>query len=373
MNIVLVTPLLNVGGGQRYISNLANQWAANGHNVFIIILRKDEIFYEISDKVKVIQFTFDYSGFLDKFLIGVQTGLKLRKTIKQIEPDFVLSILSTTNVLTIISTLFLDVKLFVRDAFSPTRKTNFIEKYSRKYLYRFAEGVIAQTKEIKEFTEKETGNNNVKVIPNPVVKCNTNIHSKRKKIILNVGALIRRKGQRFIIEACAKINNPDWKFVFLGEGYDRESLENLITELNVEDKIELLGSVKNVNEWLFKSSIFVFPSSLEGLPNALIEALSAGLPCVSFDCETGPRDLINDGENGFLVPVGDIDLLTLRIMELMNDEELRNRLGKKAMESTDRLSVEKIAEEVLQFCTESKNINYHENSNSSRRFRYQAE
>ncbi len=367
MNIVLVTPLLNVGGGQRYISILANHWASLGYNVFIIVLRKNEIFYKISDKVTIIQFTFNYSGIVNKMIIGLRTGSKLRKIIKQIQPDFVLSILSTTNVLTIISTFFLKTNIIVRDAFSPSRETKFIEKYSRKYLYRFAAGVIAQTKEIKEFTEKETANRNVKVIPNPVVKTHFDTTIERKNIVLNVGALTHRKGQGFLIEACARINAPDWKFVFLGEGEDREYLEKLIVELNVEDKIELVGSVKNVDDWLLKSSIFAFPSSLEGLPNALIEALASGLACVSFDCDTGPRDLINDGENGFLIPVGDIDLLTLRIKELMNDKKLRDKFSVKGIESTDRLNVDKIASEVLEFCIKTKKIKHHENSNSSRR------
>ena len=165
--------------------------------------------------------------------------------------------------------------------------------------------------------------------------------------------MTHRKGQRYIIEACARINDPDWKFVFLGEGEDRKNLEKLIEDLKVGDKVELMGSVKNVDEWLLESSIFVFPSFLEGLPNALIEALSAGLPCISFDCDTGPRDLIQDGENGFLVPVGDIDLFTLRIRELMNDKELRNKFSAKAIDSTDRLNVDKISKEVLEFCAKT--------------------
>ncbi len=353
MNIVLVTPLLNVGGGQRYISILANHWAELGHNVFIIILRKSDVFYKISDKVTIIQFTFGYSGIINKMFVGLRTGWKLRKIIKQIQPDFVLSILGTTNVLTIFSTFFLKTKIFVRDAFSPTRETKFIEKYSRKYLYRFAYGVIAQTKEIKEFTENETGNLNVKVIPNPVVNIHLDKNIKRKNIVLNVAALMRRKGQRYLVEACSRINAADWKFVVLGEGQNRKNLEKLIVEFKVEDKFELMGSVKNVDQWLLESSIFAFPSSLEGLPNALIEALAAGLPCVSFDCETGPRDLIEDGENGFLVPVGDIDLLTLRIKELMNNAQLRDKFSTKAIESTDRLNVHKIANEVLEFCTKT--------------------
>ena len=222
----------------------------------------------------------------------------------------------------------------------------------RKYLYKFADGVIAQTAEIKESVEKDTGNKKVRVIQNPVRSFHVDERLQREKIVLNIGALTTRKGQRFFIEACARINSPDWKFIILGEGELRTNLENLIKEYGVQDKVQLMGAVKNIDEWLLKSSIFVFPSVLEGLPNSLIESMSAGLACVSFDCETGPRDLINDGKNGFLVPVRDIDLLTLRISELMKSEELRKEFSKEAMKSTKKLHISYISQEVLDFCTE---------------------
>ena len=89
---------------------------------------------------------------------------------------------------------------------------------------------------------------------------------------------------------------------------------------------------------------------LEGLPNALIEAMTAGLPCISFDCDTGPRDLIEDGKNGFLVPVGDIDLLVERIENLIQNTELRKKFAKNAIKTTKKFKTETIAAEVLKFC-----------------------
>lgn len=351
INIVLVTPVLDLGGGQRYITNLANYWAETGHNVTIIILRSErEIFYKISDKVKIIKLDYSFTNKANKAINGIKTMFILRKKIRQIQPHFVLSILSTTNILTIISTTFLKTKVIVRDAFSQERKRNKFDKIGRKIFYGKANGIIAQTKEIKDFTEKEIGYANIKVIPNPVREIKQNEKIKKEKIILNVGRLHSNKGQKFFIEACSKINAPDWKFVILGEGDLRKTLEQQIRDLNIQHKIEMPGAVKNIDDWLLKSSIFVFPSILEGLPNALIEAMTAGLPCVSFDCETGPRDLIKDGENGFLVPLNNSKKLEARIEELIHNPELREIFSQEAIKTTKKLKVEYIAEEVLDFC-----------------------
>lgn len=349
--IVIVTPMLNLGGGQRYVSVLANYWAETGHKVTMIILRKKkEIFYDISDKIEIIKLNYSSDNRLYKSLLGLRTMIQLRNAIKKRKPDFVLSILSTTNILTIISTLFLNTKVIVRDAFSQERKRSYLDLLGRKYCYPKATGIIAQTKEIKKFTEEKIKCKNIKVIANPVREIKQDEKIKREKIILNVGRLHANKGQEFFINACARIDSPDWKFVILGEGDLRPSLEKQISDLNIQDRLTMPGAVKNVDEWLLKSSIFVFPSVLEGLPNALIEAMTAGLPCVSYDCETGPRDLINDGENGFLVTLGDFESLVKRIETLINDEDLRNKFSNEAMKTTKKLKVDTIAKEVLDFC-----------------------
>lgn len=353
MKIVFVTPLIDLGGGQRYITELANYWASNGKKVSIFVLRKSESFYNISDNVNIVKFDYQDSSKFSNLFNGLKIIIKLRKNIKQIKPDFVLSIVSAVNILTIISSLFLDTKVITRDVFSHTRNRKYFDKLGRKFFYRFANGMIAQTSEIKFFIEKETGCKNINVIPNPVRNFNSNTSVKKEKLIINVGRLNAQKGQKYFIEACSKINIPGWKFIVLGEGKLRKILENKIMELSVTNKVELPGAVKNVDDYLLKSSIFVFPSLYEGLPNALIEAMSAGLPCVSFDCETGPRDLINDGQNGFLVPVGDVDLLVSRIVELINDSELREKFSREAIKTTDKFKIEKISDKVLSFCSKS--------------------
>lgn len=353
VKIVFVTPALDMGGGQRYVTELANYWANKGHIVSIISLRNLDNFYDISNKVEIVKFNYQYSGRISKLFAGIKLMFQLRKIIKLRQPDFVLSILSTTNILTIISTTFLKTRIIIRDAFSNDRKRKKLDIFLRKILYRRANGIIAQSKEIKIDIENNTDSKNVRVIPNPIRQFDIERMTIREKILLNVGRLHTQKGQKYFIEACAKINRPDWKYIVIGEGNSRESLEKQIKKLNGQCNIQLKGAIKNIDEWLLKSSIFVFPSLYEGLPNALIEAMSAGLACVSFDCETGPRDLIKDGKNGFLVPVGEVEQMVSKIQELIDDEELRIRFSKEAIKTTKPLNTQSIADQVMNFCISS--------------------
>lgn len=347
----MVTPSLYVGGGQRYISEIANYWDKLNHDITVIVLCKKDVFYKLSPTISIIKLKSSNNGKVGNPYVAIKTIVELRKTIKALDPIFTLSILGSINILTIISTFNLKTKVFIRDAFSPSRKRGFFEGLGRKYLYKKANGIIAQTEEIKLNIEKESRANNVNVIGNPVRDIEMTSFNKRDKIVLNIGALIPRKGQKYFIKACSQLKSQGWKFVILGEGNYRKNLESIISENDLGDCVKLIGNEKNVDKWLKRSSIFVFPSLLEGLPNALIEAMAAGLACVSFDCETGPRDLIIDNENGFLVPIGDFDQLKLKIRTLMDDDKLRLKFSTNANITSKRYKSNVIGEKVLEFCT----------------------
>ena len=354
MKIVLVLPLLGHGGGQRFITEIANYWSGLNHNVSIISLRKGESFYKISDEVSVIELGYveiECKGRIKRLRSRINTFFDLRKEISKIEPDFVLSILSSTNLLTILAAGKLRTRVYVNDVMSPFRKRSFIEKKSRKILYKKADGIIALTKIAKKMIFEETGNKNIVVIPNPVKEILVDNNVKKEKIILNIGRLHPDKGQKYFLKVCAKLNNPEWKFVILGEGSLRKSLEELAIELNISDRIFMPGAVNNIDEWLSKSSIFAFTSVSESWGIALTESMTAGLPAVSFDCDVGPREMIEDGKNGFLVPVENIDIFTSRIAQLINDEELRKKISINAKKDSDKYKIEKIGNEILEFCT----------------------
>ncbi len=356
MKIVLVTPLLDHGGGQRFITELANYWVTLKHDVTIILLRSGESFYPILDNVKIQEL--GYAGVvgqnkLNKCIRVIDTLYKLRKKIKQIQPEFVLSILSSTNILTIAATRNLKTNVFVNDVMSPYRNRTSFEKKMRNILYKRADGVIALTNIAKEIIYKETKSKNITVIPNPVKEVKIFKDIKKEKIILNVGRLVYDKGQKYLLKAYTKLNRPDWKVVILGEGNRRKSLEKLSNKLNIKNQILMPGAVKNIDEWLSKASIFAFPSVSESWGLALTESMAAGLPSVSFDCDVGPREMIRDGENGFLVPVADVDLFAKRIGQLIDNKELRIKFSKNAKKEAEKYKIKKIGNRILEFCTNS--------------------
>lgn len=352
MKIVLVISSIAQGGAERVMSELANEWSQKGHEVHLIILTQQKDFYKISEKVEIHRLALPLNQNLFDRLSSLFSVLKnLRNTIRNINPEFVLSFMNKYNIFTIISTLGLHRNIIVSERDSPTEKLHFITDKLRKYTYRFANGVICQSKLSVNFIINETKQKNVIAIPNPLKKINLDENIKREKIILNVGRLVDKKGQDQLLEAFSRLNNiNDWKLILLGEGILRDTLEKKIKELKLENKVILMGSVKNVDEWLNKSSIFVFPSLFEGFPNALAEAMASGLACVSYDCDTGPRDIIRNAENGFLVDLNNINLLTERIQTLINDKELREKFSKEAKKISSTLNKEKIANDYLNFC-----------------------
>ena len=166
--------------------------------------------------------------------------------------------------------------------------------------------------------------------------------------------MVTEKGQKYLIESFSKINHLDWTLVILGDGPLRNELESQIELLNLKERVILLGTVNNVDEWLARASIFAFSSISEGFPNSLSEAMSAGLPCVSFDCDAGPRDLIIDGLNGFLVPLKDVFEFSKKINQLILNPDLRLSIGQEASSIGTRLDSTKIAHEYLRFLVSAK-------------------
>jgi len=183
MKIVIVASDLFIGGSQRYLSSLANYWQSCGHDINVVKLSYDH---------------------LDKFLrpfLSLYTWFQLRINLNRIKPDFVLSNLGTTNILTLLSNIRLGYKVFIRDAFGPTRRKGLLERFLRKQMYPRSAGIIAQSNEIKKNLLTEFQDARVEVIGNPVRKMKNTKHLKREKIVLNVAALIKRKGQKIGLNA----------------------------------------------------------------------------------------------------------------------------------------------------------------------------
>lgn len=349
MKIILVIATLTQGGAERVMSELANQWTREKHDVHIVLLAKSELFYKLNEDVIVHQLGFENRNPLQKIFSEINVFFKLRRLLKNETPDFVMSFMTKYNIFTIIASSFLKLKIFVSDRSNPNKQLPFIIKIMRNISYRFTAGIIAQTTLSKDLLKNTIKDANIKVIPNPVKKIHQYPLIKREKIILNIGRLIPQKGQSYLIDAFSLINDMSYKLVILGEGPLRKDLEKQIEFLGLKNRVLMPGSVVNVDEWLAKASIFAFSSVSEGFPNALIEAMAAGLPCVSFDCDAGPRDIIVDNVNGFLIPEMNINLMSDKIKELIINPNLRIKIGREALKINTQLDKEIIAQKYLLF------------------------
>lgn len=189
---------------------------------------------------------------------------------------------------------------------------------------------------------------NIHVITNPITIDSEAIFAPLKsKIALAVGRLTKEKGFEYLIEAWKIVQKqqPEWELHIYGEGELKETLEQQIKQNGLQGVVSLKNPVKTIEQVYEQSSLFVLSSRFEGFGLALLEAMSCALPVVSFDCKYGPTQFIQNGKNGFLVPLGNTQLLAENILKLLNDESLRKEMGKSAKKTAQDYSVPSIMKE----------------------------
>jgi glycosyltransferase involved in cell wall biosynthesis len=189
-------------------------------------------------------------------------------------------------------------------------------------------------------------NNNKKaiVIPNPLIINHTKRSMLDRKVVLSVGKLTRGKNFAAQIRSWAKIHSryPDWKLAIVGDGEEKANLDTLIRQLQLTDCVDLIGAKDDISDYMAGASVFVSTSLSEGFGLVIIEAMSFGIPVVSYDCPCGPKDIISDGIDGFLVPTGNEQMLTEKICCLIEHDDMRKRMGGCALKSVERFSMDVI-------------------------------
>lgn len=353
--ICLAIHSLQAGGMERVIAELAGFFFKKENVTVHIVLYgiKRDIFYRLPEGIFIHKpsFAFDDNK---RLLSTVRTILFLRKKIRAINPDTVLSFGEYWNSLVLLSTLGMGYPVFVSDRSQPDKSLGKVQDLLRKRLYPFAKGVIAQTEKAKEIYQSIYKHRNITVIGNPIREIAFAGDSvERENIVLMVGRLIKTKHQDKLIELFVRINQPGWKLVIVGYDHlkqnNMEKLQALVKELDAADKVVLAGKQYDVETYYLKSKIFAFTSSSEGFPNVIGEAMSAGLPVVAFDCVAGPAEMIHDNKNGFLIPLFDYDLFQQKLALLMSDDMLRETMGYTAKQSIQQFDVDSIGNQFYNF------------------------
>lgn len=328
--IALVIPGLAAGGAERVMSILANEFSKQKDiQVHLILYVKPNIFYQLNEGVIIHKLEFDYKK-LPRFLYTTKIYSYIRKKLKEIQPDALLSFGGKYNSLVLLAALGLGIRSYVSDRSRPGIKYGFIPDLLNPYVYKLAHGIIAQTNAAKEYAYAKTKHRNIKVIPNPVPPVKP-LNIERENIILNVGRFITTKNQEELIKIFIDINPKDWKLVLIGEGPKLNHCKEIVAKAGFSDKIQFIGNTSDVQSYYQRSKIFAFTSTSEGFPNALAEAMAAGCACISYDCLAGPADLIEDGVNGHLIEMKKSDNYKKALNELIINEELQTTFSLNAI------------------------------------------
>ena len=346
--LMIITRGLTAGGMERTSVNVASYFHSKGYNVIYFTLFNFPHFFKLHDDIEIIEPKFDREKH-NKFIYALKLIPSIRKVIREQNVNFVLGIGEYFNPFTIVATMGLRCKVFVSDRLSPDIKLGLVDVF-KKLSYPFADGAISQTNYAAKRLKENTKIRNITVIPNPL----NPIHKLQvplKNQIVTVGRLNPEKGHKYLIEAFSQIENKDWKLMLIGDGVERIILEKQVEELQLTDRVVFRGELRDFSLELSESQIFVLPSLSEGFPNALIEAMSVPLACISSNCVAGPSDIIVNGENGILVEPKNIEQLKNQINVLIGDSELRNKLQNNAINIVKDLNFESIANKYFEFIT----------------------
>lgn len=354
MRLTLVIHSMASGGAQRVMAISANSWAARGWPVTLLTLSDSTVpcLYELHPAIRYrpLGLARASHGLVEGAINNARRTPALRKAITISRPDVVISFIDETNVQVLAATIGTGLPVIVAEHTDPAPNPPPRPwRLLRQVLYPCASRVVVLSETAKAYFPWTIRRKAV-VIPNPVLppppvppaECDRT--ERRSGRLTAIGRLSPEKGFDLLLRAFAEIapRHPNWSLVVWGEGAERSRLETLRDELGLGGRAHFPGWTSDVYAELRRSDLFVMSSRYEGFPMALCEALAAGVPAVSFDCPSGPRQIIRPGIDGVLVPPADVGALARALDALMGDEKRRQRLAARGPEVVERFGVERV-------------------------------
>lgn len=362
MKIIYCLPgLFNSGGMERVITNKANYLARKGYEVVIVTTEQKNrpTFFPLHHTIRIQDLGINYSDDINKNIFSKAIGFlskrykhqqALTKYLLSESPDITISTFGTE------ATFLYKIQDTSKKILEIHFSKYFRLQYKRKGLWRWVdklrswqdERLIPHYDKFVVLTNEDKGYwgsySNIIVIPNFITSiplCQSNVENK---VCLAVGRLTYQKGFDLLINAWSivKSKSPDWQLQIYGSGELYADLNSLVNELHLNEVVKINDATNKIDQVYLSASIYLMSSRYEGLPMVLLEAHSYGLPVVSFACKCGPRDLIKDSIDGFLVSDGDVESLAAKMILLMENEALRKQMGQAAYQSSLKYTEDKI-------------------------------
>ncbi|PKM55157.1 MAG: hypothetical protein CVV00_05150 [Firmicutes bacterium HGW-Firmicutes-5] len=348
--ILFIIHDINYGGAAKMLSYLANSLSDVGYDVHVYTYMGESLNYKLNKSIK-----YHYRNPIkrDRLRRFLEPFIPVRKVIKTINPNIVISFLTNANLYTIFGTSFTNIPVILCERGDPFMENNFENKI-KKFFYNFSEGFVFQTEGARDFYNKAIKSKSA-IIPNPVTVKVTEIipYEDRSNDIVFVARFdIKQKRQDLMVDAFEKITkeNKNLKLVFYGEGEDKELIEKKVYDLNIGKRVVFAGKVKNIGEYIKFAKYCVLTSDFEGIPNAIIEALSLGVPVVATDCSPGgAKLLVKNGINGFLVPRGNAESISRSILYLEQNPDEAKKFAKEAVKIHSEFSPDKILNDWINY------------------------
>ena len=329
------------GGAERVLTILANELIRK-YKIYIITFSSDDPFYSLDSRIEHIKLGIDKESknifqSIKNFLIRL---VVLKKALRDINANINISFMTHTNILSIIVSKLNGQHIIISERAAYDFYNSLALNILRRIIYPFCDMLVLQT--LSDQNNYKFATNNI-VIYNPVSEIQ-NMKMNKKNIILGVGRLENKKGFYNLILAFEKLKLDDWQLHIAGDGPQRIELENLIKKLRL-DNVKLLGNKKDIFSQYAVASIFVLCSQREGFPNVLLEAMSCGCAVVSFNCNYGPGEIIENRKNGILVEDQNFEELANEIRALTMDNDMRKKIASEAVRVKEKFSLEKIVKQ----------------------------
>lgn len=355
MRIAFAISSLQRGGAERVATLLANAWSAQGHSVSLVTFEAEgaQPAYPLSANVELTQLglSASSSSALDGMLSNVMRIRSLRRCLRRIEPDVVVSFLTETNVLAVAAGLGASWPTLVSERVHPAY--HFVSRpwrVLRRALYPRAAGIVVQGLDIARWVKSHIGADAV-VIPNPVDTAvffpnpSRDFRLNRRKLLLAAGRLSPQKGFDTLIHefSAAASSLPEWDLAIYGDGPQESLLRALITDRGLTGRVSINKSVPDIADVYRAATAFVHSARYEGYPNVIVEALASGLPVIASDSQDVVRAILADGKYGVLYKAEQPGALAQALIVTLQDDARCEALAKAAPEAVKEIGVDTIS------------------------------